>query len=173
MTLRWSWGRAWDILAVLVILFVLWKMFVAPRALDGARALPAPHVAFARLRGAPFRVVDARGHVTFLDFYASWCGPCRVELPLVQAWSRAHPQALVVPVDVGEPRAAVASYALAMKLGDVAYDSASVSQGYFTIGGFPTVVVIDPSGKIRATWEGLNPAIGLAMSHAYQTLAHR
>ena len=168
------WGRVLDVAAVALILFALWKVFVAPRFLNRPGAYPAPRVAFARLGGgAPFSIAAARGHVLFLDFFATWCTPCRAELPLVQAWERAHPQALVVPVDVGESRAAVLPFAAAHGMQRVVLDPEQRSRGYFQILGFPTMVVVDPQGNIRATWTGFNPAIGLAMSNALQNLTKK
>ncbi len=171
---RVPWGRVLDVAAVALILFALWKVFVAPRFLNRPGAYPAPRVAFARLvGGAPFSIASARGHVLFLDFFATWCTPCRAELPLVQAWERAHPQALVVPVDVGESRAAVLPFASAHGMRRVVLDPEQLSRGYFQILGFPTMVVVDPQGNIRATWTGFNPAIGLAMSNALQNLTEK
>ncbi len=168
------WGRVLDVAAVALILVALWKVFVAPRFLNRPGAYPAPRVAFARLvGGAPFSIASARGHVLFLDFFATWCTPCRAELPLVQAWERAHPQALVVPVDVGESRAAVLPFASAHGMRRVVLDPEQLSRGYFQILGFPTMVVVDPQGNIRATWTGFNPAIGLAMSNALQNLTKK
>jgi thiol-disulfide isomerase/thioredoxin len=163
-------GRFLDALALLVIAFVVWKIFIAPRALKGADAYPAPRVAFQKLDGGTFRVDDARGRVLFLDFFASWCEPCKIEMPIVEAYARAHPEVSVVPVDVGEPASVVARFAKKHNLHDVALDPTSLSQGFFQIQGFPTIVVVDPDGKIRATWSGLNPAITLAMSNAEKAL---
>lgn len=102
-----------------------------------------------------------------MDFYASWCEPCKIELPLVERWLRAHPTATVVPVDVGEPRSVAAEFAARYSLGDVALDAQTSARPLFGVQGFPTIVVIDATGHIRAKWEGLNPAIGLALSHAF------
>ncbi|MDH2909140.1 MAG: TlpA family protein disulfide reductase [Candidatus Eremiobacteraeota bacterium] len=171
---RVPWGRILDIVAVALILFALWKLFVAPRFLNAPGAYPAPRVSFARLDGgAPFTVASARGHVLFLDFFATWCTPCRAELPFIQAWERAHPQALVVPVDVGEPRASVRRFAVAHAMKRVVLDPEQLSRGFFQVLGFPTMVVIDARGNIRATWTGFNPAIGLAMSNALQSLSKK
>src|SRR5580692_9261876 len=102
------WGRLWDVAALLVVAFVLWKIFVAPRSFRPAEsAQPAPQASFTRLDGSAFRVTDARGHLLFLDFYASWCEPCKVEIPMVESWAKTHRGAVVVPVDVAEPPIAV------------------------------------------------------------------
>ena len=164
-------GRIWDGLAVLAIAFALWKIFVAPRALAAAAgAPPAPHATFQRLDGGKFRIADQRGRLLFLDFFASWCEPCKIELPLVTSWARSHPDATVVPVDVGEPRAVVRAFARKYDLKNVAFDPAGDAHAFFAIDGFPTVVVVDPAGRIRAKWQGLNPAIAMAMNNAEQTL---
>ena len=168
---RFGFARLWDVVAVLLIAFVLWKIFAAPRFLVAAeRSQPAPHASFDRLEGGTFRVTDQRGRLLFLDFYASWCEPCKIELPLVESWARTHPRAAVVPVDVAEPLVAVAAFAQRYRLKNVALDPHGDARGIFGIDGFPTVVVVDPAGRIRAKWEGLNPAIAIAMSNAEQVI---
>ncbi len=167
---RNNWGRVFDVLALCVVAFVVWKIFFAPRALSVANAYPAPRIAYPKLDGGTFRIADERGHVLFLDFYASWCEPCRMEAPLVERYARAHPNVVVVPIDVGEPAAVAATFSKRLHLKGVVLDPSASSQGFFQIQGFPTVVVIDPQGRIRATWAGFNPAIALAMAHAQKTL---
>jgi thiol-disulfide isomerase/thioredoxin len=159
-------NRIWDAIAVVAIAFALWKIFLAPRAFESPGVHPAPHAVYPRLDGGTFKVADQRGHAVFLDFYASWCGPCKIELPLVESWWRKHPSAVVVPVDVGEPRPVVAAFARKYSLENVALDVHGSAPALFGVQGFPTVVVIDSTGHVRAKWEGLNPAIALAMTNA-------
>jgi thiol-disulfide isomerase/thioredoxin len=159
-------GRLWDALALLAIGFAIWKIFVAPRFLETPRAHPAPAAVYDRLDGGTFRLAQQRGHLVFLDFYASWCEPCRLELPLVERWATAHPGVMVVPVDVGEGRATAADFARRYRLHDVALDLQSSARALFAVEGFPTVVVVDGRGYVRAKWAGLNPAIALAMDNA-------
>ena len=160
-----------DALALAFLAFALWKIFAAPRAFaNPATAQPVPHAAFDRLDGGTLRVADLRGRVTFLDFYASWCTPCRIELPLVARWSASHPAAAVVFVDVAEPRALAAAFAQRYNLRDVALDPRGDARGIFSIDGFPTIVVVDPQGRIRANWAGFNPAVELNMAHAESAL---
>jgi thiol-disulfide isomerase/thioredoxin len=163
-------GRVWDVLAALVVALALWKIFVAPRSLSAPHTIPAPHAVYERLDGGEFRVAQQRGRTLFLDFYASWCVPCKLELPLVEAWSKKHRDAIVVPVDVGEPRSVAASFARRLGLRDVALDPQSGARAFFSVEGFPTIVVIDSTGYVRAKWEGFNPAIALAMSNAAEKL---
>lgn len=167
---RRNWGRIFDVLALCAVAFVAWKIFFAPRALNVALAYPAPRIAYPKLDGGTFHISDERGRVVFLDFYAAWCEPCRLETPLVQHFARAHPGIAVVPVDVGEPPEVAARFAQRFHLHGVVLDPHGRSQGFFQIQGFPTIVVIDPQGRIRATWPGFNPAIDLAMQHAQRAL---
>jgi thiol-disulfide isomerase/thioredoxin len=162
--------RGWDGLALAILVFALWKVFIAPRNLDARNAQPAPRAAFAKLDGGTFRVVDERGRLLFLDFYASWCEPCKVELPLVERWAASHPRVVVVPVDVAEPRSIAGTFARTYGLREVALDPDNRARALFSVSGLPTVVVIDPLGDVRAKWEGLNPAIGMAMSNAETVL---
>jgi cytochrome c biogenesis protein CcmG, thiol:disulfide interchange protein DsbE len=163
-------SRVWDVLAAAAIAFAVWKIFIAPRVFMAPGAHRAPLAVYERLDGGRFSVAGQRGHVVFLDFYATWCVPCKAELPLVMAWARSHPDAVVVPVDVAESRSVAEPFARRFQLGSVALDFAASSRAFFGVVGFPTVVVIDPAGNIRAKWEGLNPAIGLAMSNALKSL---
>lgn len=159
-------GRVFDALAVVAILFVLWKLLVAPRSLRESDAQPAPQVNLATLSGPPFALASHRGRVVFLDFWATWCEPCKLSLPMVERYARAHPEVDVVPIDVGEPRTVVSDFAAAYKLRHVALDDRHLAANWFGVNGYPTMVVIDPKGNIRASWPGFNPAVELNMAHA-------
>lgn len=162
--------RIWDLLAVVIVLAIAWKIFLATRSSATAKAYPAPHAVYERLDGGHFAVTSARGRVLFLDFYASWCQPCRQELPAIEAYADAHPQVEVVPIDVGEPRIVAADFASQMHLRNVALDPEGLSRGFFGITGFPTLVTIDPRGRVRAVWAGYDPTIASAMASAQRRL---
>jgi thiol-disulfide isomerase/thioredoxin len=166
-----AWNRVFDALAIVAIAFALWKIFVTPRSFSAPGAHPAPHAVYDFLEGGTFRVSDQHGHVVFLDFYATWCEPCKIELPLVERWHQRHPDAVIIPVDVAEPRKVATEFARRYSLQNVALDPHSTATAYFGVQGLPTIVVIDPRGYVRAKWEGLNPAIGLAMSNAIVALS--
>ena len=162
-------NRFLDVAAIGVVLFVVWKLFIGPRIFKND-AYPAPRISYQKLDGGTFTIESQRGHVVFLDFYASWCEPCKLEAPLIEAFAKAHPNARIVPVDEGEPRSLAERFAKQYHLTNVALDPTASAQGFFQVQGYPTVVVIDPQGKIRATWSGFNPAIALNMDNAEKSL---
>ncbi len=164
-------GRWLDVVAIAVIAFLAYRFFVVPRYLSESSAYPAPRVTYATLAGTPFVLSRQRGRVVFLDFWASWCEPCKLSLPIAEKFAAQHPGVEVVPVNVGEPAIVVRDYARAHRLRNVALDPKALSRGFFQIQGFPTMVVIDRRGRVRATWPGFNPALGVNMAHAAKTLA--
>ena len=164
-------ARLWDALALAIVVVVVYKIAIAPRSLDAADAHPAPRVTYASLGGPPFILARHRGRVVFLDFWASWCEPCKAQMPLVEAFARSHPGVDVVAVDVGEPPSVAAAYARGHGVQNVALDPKALSTGFFHIEGFPTMVVVDPQGRVRATWTGFNPAIEVNMGHAERSLS--
>jgi thiol-disulfide isomerase/thioredoxin len=149
--------HVWTVAAIAVALFVGAR--VALGTSQNVNASSAPHVRLATMAGSHLVIPAADHRPLVLDFYATWCAPCRQELPLIEAWARSHPDARVIPVDVGDPPAAARAYAQLLHLSNVALDPETRAQQAFQVTGFPTVVAIDTAGRIRGTWAGLNPAI--------------
>lgn len=161
---RWV-ARGLDALAVLVVLFALFHFFIQPR-LGPQAAVPAPAVSLATLEGGRFDLAGHRGRVVFLDFWASWCEPCKLSLPLVEHYARSHPDIDVIAVDVGEDAATARAFVRERGIGNVVLDPGEIAAHAYGVSGFPTMVVVDPAGTIRAKWVGFNPAIELAMADA-------
>ncbi len=170
---RWL-SRGLDALAILVVLYALFHFFIQPRLMPEAAA-PAPPVSLATLDGRRFSLAGHRGRVVFLDFWASWCEPCKQSLPLVEHYARAHPDIDVIAVDVGETTSVAREYARGHRLANVALDPDEIAAHAYGVNGFPTMIVVDPAGLVRAKWIGLNPAIEDAMADArvrYGKLPH-
>ena len=103
-------NRALDPLAVLLIAFAVWRIFIAPRLLQGKlTAVPAPAVAIPLMGGGTFQLARERGQVVFLDFWASWCEPCKMSIPLIQRFEKDHPGSVVISVNAGETVAVAAA----------------------------------------------------------------
>ena len=161
---RWL-ARGLDALAVLVVLYAVFHFFVQPRLVREASE-PAPPVTLAALGGGSFALAAHRGRVVFLEFWASWCEPCKQSLPLVERYARDHADVDVVAIDVGENTATAAEFARGHRLSNVVFDPDEIAARAYGVSGFPTMVVVDPAGRLRAKWVGFNPAIERAMADA-------
>jgi len=159
---RWA-ARGLDVLAVVIVLAAVAKFLVLPR-LHHRDLVQAPPVALATLSGGRFDLARSRGRLVFLDFWATWCDPCRASIPLVQHFRRTHPGIDVVSVDVGEPVALVRPFATQFKMDDVALDPDQTVAHAFGVTGYPTMFAIDATGRVRASWVGFNPDVEREMA---------
>jgi cytochrome c biogenesis protein CcmG/thiol:disulfide interchange protein DsbE len=119
---------------------------------------PAPALELPRLSGGSVESLgDYRGQVVVLNFWASWCKPCRDESPLLQRWHERMEKhhATVLGVDafdeIGRARAFVSEYGLTYPM---LRDGAGKTRESFGIIGFPETFVIDREGRIAAVARG-------------------
>jgi cytochrome c biogenesis protein CcmG, thiol:disulfide interchange protein DsbE len=99
-----------------------------------------------------------KGKVVILNFWGSWCGPCRYETPdLVRMHQELNGKGLeVLAVNYGDERESALAF---MNKNQVRY-SVIFDKGYtdlFEVGSFPTNIVIDRRGRIRYRLEGFSP----------------
>lgn len=162
-------SRFLDILALLLIAAAVWKFFLGPRIFGSRTAVvQAPPVRLPLMDGGTFNLAGARGHVVFLDFWASWCEPCKQSIPLIERYKALHPDALVYSVDAGESISVAKRYATAAKMRRVAFDPDLNVADAFHVSVFPTMIVIGRDGKEHAKWIGFNPQIQDEMARAAQ-----
>jgi thiol-disulfide isomerase/thioredoxin len=119
----------------------------------------APEWALKDIAGNPEKLADFKGKVVVMDFWGSWCPPCRAELPSFQALHVKYKENKnVVFLGMnwerpGEPAArmkAVTDFMANNKYTfPVVIDHDSVAVKAYGLQGFPTVYMIDPSGMIR------------------------
>jgi len=100
---------------------------------------------------------DLKGKFVMIDFWATWCGPCKRAIPEVSRWAKKYSNQMVVIGLSDEPEAKV----LAMKSPVMEYysaiDTKKRMKSTLQITGIPHVVVIDPQGIVR--WQGF-PFLG-------------
>ena len=118
----------------------------------------APHFELPRLSGkGKSSLADYRGRVVVLNFWASWCRPCRAESPLLQRWHRriSKMDGLVLGVDaldeIGKARAFVSEYGLTYPM---LRDGPGDMREPYGLLGFPETFVIDRQGRIAAVQRG-------------------
>jgi thiol-disulfide isomerase/thioredoxin len=131
------------------------------------KAMPA--LAFTDQDGHPVTLETFKGKVVVLDFWASWCGPCRIEFPLLdQLQERVADKGLAVvavSLDRGG-RPVVDRFYDEMHVAHLAkfLDPSSASASALGLRGLPTTLVIDRQGREVARIEGIaawnGPEIG-------------
>jgi thiol-disulfide isomerase/thioredoxin len=133
---------------------------------DAAETRLAAH-ALKRLDGSGYRLADLRGEVVVVNFWATWCAPCRRELPALaslheQLKSRGG-RVVAVSIDVEPDR--VRRYLRAERLSlDVAHDGPDGLARELDLRAVPLTVVLDRDGRIAFTSRGTDRA-ALAALH--------
>ena len=121
---------------------------------------PAPQLALPRLdTGAELRLDTLRGRPVIVNFWASWCTPCRRELPALEAFARQHSGAdamQVLAVNVGEAAEQVRSFLEEAGVRDlsVLLDTDSRANAAWGAFALPASFLIDRAGHIRAVRTG-------------------
>jgi thiol-disulfide isomerase/thioredoxin len=106
--------------------------------------------------GTPFPLKVLKGKILVVDFWATWCGPCRALEPLfgrVAAEFLGNPDVLFLAANCDEDETLVAPYLAEAKLRTVAVFADGLDH-LFSVNSFPTVMVIDRGGKIAYRAEG-------------------
>ncbi len=177
MRLRW-------VLAAVGVLGLAVVAVVVPRLsrpshgpAASARACPADakpanlNFTLKDMHGRDVRLSDYKGKVILLDFWATWCGPCKYEIPgFVELQERYRDRGLqVIGVSVDDTADKLAPFAQQFKINypilqGLGHDE--VQEAYGPIWGIPINVLISRDGKICARHTGLPPTWGGSLEQA-------
>jgi thiol-disulfide isomerase/thioredoxin len=125
----------------------------------------APPFTLPMLDGGSAELLRQRGRPVILNFWATWCTPCEVEMPELAALQVAHPSTVVWPVNVGEQPVVVAAWLEARQiLLPSLLDLNGETAALYLLRGQPTTVVIAPDGTI------LSIIFGATTRHQLETV---
>jgi cytochrome c biogenesis protein CcmG, thiol:disulfide interchange protein DsbE len=136
---------------------LIWKVAkgddsVVTSSLADGKAVPAPAFTLAKLDGSGDLALESlRGKTVVLNFWASWCGPCKDETPLLQkGWERWQGKDVVfVGIDVKDFRGDARSFVnrFGVTYPNV-YDGKGSTVGRYGVTGFPETYFIDALGRV-------------------------
>jgi thiol-disulfide isomerase/thioredoxin len=154
-------SSSWTV--IIAIFTAVFALAVLPRLFaHDLVGKPAPEMTLPLMMGAPVvpgmagakgvDLASLRGHVVVLDFWAPWCGPCRQEMPHLDALYKKHAGegVMVMGVLVDDDR--TGARALVQKLG-LTYpqldDEQHLAANRYDVHSLPTLVVLDKAGTVK------------------------
>jgi thiol-disulfide isomerase/thioredoxin len=136
-------------------------VFVLP-AFAASSSGPAPAFSLSGRGGKTIDLAQFKGQVVMINFWASWCGPCRTEMPILEdIYKKYKPMGFTMLAVNVEPDTATAEAWLA-KLSKpvtfpVAFDTDSKVSKLYKVPGMPTTVFVDRKGNVRVLHKGYKP----------------
>jgi thiol-disulfide isomerase/thioredoxin len=138
------------VLTSLLFLFPAWAKAQTPKA---------PQLTLKDINGGEFRLSDYKGKVVLINFWATWCPPCRTEIPELIKLQRKYRKKGLQVVGITYPPeklSEVRRFARAMKINyAIAIGTKANKELFTTSESLPLTVVIDRNGSVRELIEGV------------------
>lgn len=168
------WLSPWNVITVVILLWAAPRLLPHLGAVVGIRSGPddRPAYHFTSLDGAVLSDSALRGKVVLVNFWATWCVPCRVEMPALDRMHQRHADAGFVVVGLAVDRVSTAKVREFSEARGVVYPIAHVDADaervFGGVRGYPTSFLLDRSGRIRHTVIG--PIAPLSLEPAVRRL---
>lgn len=147
----------------------LFRLLVVTIALFGIFAVPAsasvvsgkaPVFTLKSRGGQNLRLSDYRGQVLLINFWASWCGPCRSEMPLLEELYKRYNKLgfTIMGVNVDNDSTKANNYLRDITVTfPIVYDTTNAVSKSFNVNAMPTTVIVDRNGNMRFLHQGYKP----------------
>lgn len=155
------------------LLFVSVALPALPAAAALQKGQPAPPINVTTTSGQPVSLANYRGHVLVLDFFATWCYPCREAIPhllnLNRKYGKQGLQILGMSVDDGSEKE-VKSFIAERRIN---YPVTMVNedlQADYGLRSVPTIFVINKKGIVAERFQGYSEEVGRSLENAVKRL---
>ncbi|OGU10056.1 MAG: thioredoxin [Geobacteraceae bacterium GWC2_58_44] len=162
-------------LAVKTVLLAVAAVLLSTQPADAIlqKGDKAPAIKLVTTSGQPITLANYRGYVLVMDFFATWCIPCRESIPHMNSLNRKYGkqglQILGVSVDEGSDRE-VKSFITERKIGYPVAVAGEDMQTEYGLRSIPTVYVINKKGMVAEKYQGYSDQTGKAMEEAIKRL---
>lgn len=120
-------------------------------------SFPAPELSLENLKGRTESLAGYRGDVVLVNNWATWCPPCKAEMPTLEAYFEDHEDEgfTIIAIEAGDPKEIVSPFVEQYHLQfQVWLDPKGASLRAFGNGTLPNSYVIDRTGTVRYAWTG-------------------
>ena len=143
-----------------IIALVFGAFAATSLASSGMEGQPAPDFALKSSTGENLRLSEFRGDVVMINFWATWCGPCRQEMPLLDElynrYERVGFNLLGVNIDDDSRRAMQMIDELGVDF-PVLFDARKEVSELYEVEAMPVTVIVDREGTVRYVHHGYKP----------------
>src|ERR1700682_472813 len=142
------------VLGSVLMLSLFWGLQHAALANPPLMGKTAPKLAIQTQAGQQVRIWELQGKPVVLNFWASWCGPCVQELPVLSEGAAAHPAVAFVGADNQDTTTGFASFEATHGHPDPAGPIVEGSYQSYGVAGLPATFFLDPQGRVVASFAG-------------------
>lgn len=133
---------------------------------------PAPKFTLPDLNGRQVSLDQFKGKVVMLDFWATWCGPCRMTMPLLGNLEKEYRDTMILlAINLQEPKNVVRDYVQKQNINSQVLldENGSVGEVYGT-DSIPMQVLIDKNGIVRHIQVGFSPRMATQLRSVIDSL---
>ncbi len=133
----------------------------------------APDFTLKSMNGKNLKLSEFRGQVVMLNFWASWCAPCRQEMPLLEdLYKKYKPLGFtLLGVNVEQDSSKASTLLRSIKVSfPILFDNQNKVSKLFTVSAMPTTVIVDRDGNMRYLHQGYKPGYELEYQKQIRSL---
>ncbi|WP_143872813.1 TlpA disulfide reductase family protein [Catenovulum sediminis] len=142
---------------LLVLVLFIVQTITLNKSLYANESLMAPDFTLKSMTGENLNLTEQRGQIIVLNFWASWCGPCRQEMPALENLQQNYTDlgVSVWGVNVEQENQAGRDFLQEIDISfPIMFDNSNTVSKLYQVNTMPTTVIIDRNGQVRDVFQG-------------------